>query len=354
MIAINVLEGRLEDPYTILAQGSRVKVSEWKSKAAWQFLRLSLGYERADSLIKEYAEREGISKRERRLRNVPLEVIQKYNVRNERELQFILEGNCVVAVATLQHLLVPPSKVYAVADRMLKTQAIETFSFPLEGKTYILQEEYGYQRGIQVVAGDLITQRAIKVSGSLKILSCLNPISWIGIGVFERFMGYVSGWERIVRIKRLTDLEPRLKNAISSTVRKLPSLSFNIERAKKCKVPLCDAEMFTVAFGYSYSLGAKVLKQVLERFESEDKSLYGLAQAFSWVAAHGEKIRKTPEGMESHARQKLSTIAGAFLTLDPNAYEDAKDRTIEWLKRHIREGKLETYEELLQHAKEIK
>jgi len=352
MEALSVLEGRLKDPYTILAQGNEYPVKEWKPKAAWQFLRLTLGYREADQRIKQYAEEylAELSEEERKNRSAAVELLKASSIENKEPLQFIMSSNQVVAVATLKHLLVPPSQVYTMVQKVLGAESMQDVRY-VDGSVFKLEEQYGLEKGIQVVAGDLITNKAIKVSGFVRIVQCLNPLSWIGIGVFERFMGYASGWERIVRIKVISELEPRLTNAINNVKANFPKIDDKIERAKKRRVPLCDAEMFTVAFGYSYSLGAKTLRQVLERFESEDKTLFGLAQAFSWVAAHSDKLRKTPEGLESHARQKLSTIAGAFLLMDD--YKAAREHTLDWLKAHIRSGRLETYEDLLKHAKKI-
>jgi hypothetical protein len=78
----------------------------------------------------------------------------------------------------------------------------------------------------------------------------------------------------------------------------------------------------------AYGLGEKVIGQVMERYEQEPKTQYGLAMAQSWASEHGEH-RATPEGKTDRVPQSLSTISGATLLIDPKT---AEPKIRIWLK----------------------
>lgn len=347
------------------SQGKAYDVASWKPKAAWQLLRFLYGYKTADQMIKE--KRLQIQKQLKKLPpelqqqkkgkiSAAVELLKEVDLEDQplkQPLQFIIENYHVLATATLKHLLIPPEQVYATAREIMKE-----IGYPLKpkvrlaGEIYILDTIEQIQRGIQISAGDLITDHAIRVASFMRIMTCLNPLSWLGATAFTRFLGYAAGgWERIVRIKVIKDLEPRLKFAITNQLKRIPELDFYIKRSKKRKLKRSDAIMLAVAFGSSYSIGNKVVQQVLEKYESEDQTIYGLAQAFSYIAAHG-KTRATPEKQTPRIHQNLSSVAAAMLLIED--YDSVKDNTLQWIKKHIKKGKLKTFEELLQEAKLIK
>jgi len=342
---LTVVEGKLLDPNTIEFQGNTIEVKEWRSKAAWQYLRFVHGYKRANEMIKalrDHLNASGV------LVNEPISIIalEEYFKQNETPLQFIIANGKIVSVATLKHILFPPDQVYAAARRIAERLNIAPHqNRAVMGAIYVVEERLGMRQGIQIYAGDLITDHAIRVSSFSEVIGCLNPLSWLGSSFFDRFNVHHFGFDRIVRIRVKSELEKRLEMAIKRQLEQIPDVEKYILRAKKFKLSPEDARAFALAFGSSFKLGRKVIQAVMERFEQEHQSFYGLAQAFSWVAKHGE-LRKTPEGMTSRARQNLSTIAASLLILrNPKA---AKKVVLKWLKDHIKEGRLKTYEELVE------
>lgn len=355
---LTVLQGYPENPYCISLEGSsrRQEVREWEPKAAWQLLRFIYGYKQADAMIMEHGRNLERLKKEGK---VPKDLSAAVDLLNKtpetvfaimkRPLQFILDDDRVVAVATLKHLLVPPAQVYAHAMKIMKKKGYQLSSIDqLFGITYVINDDqrFAFESGLQIFGGDILTNKAIKVTSYCLIKSCLNPLSWLNVTVMKRFLGYAGKWERVVRIKVISELEQRLSNAIEKSIQNIQRLHDRMDLAKKRRLTIKQARILASAFGISYTLGAKTISQVIEQFESEDKTLYGLAQAFSWVSAHGE-LRKTPEGKEQLANQKLSTLAGATILAAENK-ADVLDAAKNWLMQRIKEGKLKTYEELLQ------
>lgn len=349
---LNVVVGKIRDAYSIESQGNIYEVKDWKTKAAWQLLRFLYGYRKADLMIEERKDwlkennMDDVSAAVDLLKELSL-VKRKLAIQKE-PLQFILDGKTVVAVATIKHLIVPPSEVYSRAAKIMEQinlQIMEEIPSAF-GVVFKIEESYGFQKGVQVYAGDILTNRAIKVCSFLRVVSCFNPLSWLDIGSFARFLGYPHGWERVVRIEALTDLESRLHKAINFQLEKLPEIEKLINASRDIQLSKENAIVLLVSFGSSYGFGIRTLQQVYQQYQSEDQSLLGLANAFSYIAVHG-KTRATPEGMQNLAIKKLSTIAAACL-LSSEAFADTLDRSKEWLQSKIKQGKLKTLEEIQQ------
>lgn len=352
-----IVVGRLQDPKVISAGRSKVLIADWDHRAKWSFLRLQFG--RGIDIDIHNLLDEAEQQARRKLKRIEkLEIFDRFfdcqvheiKADNARRVQFILDqGDAVMAVASLKHLLLPPSEVYEMAARIIQKhfpQLSELNVAALSGDSYLVKKVSGFKLGVQIFGGDITTRQAITVSSMLRVETCMNPLSWLGVHWFKTLTGDSTrkGYERILRIKVKEELEPRLKEAIDLSLQQQNSLEKRIIVAKEQAVKRSDGEIIMAAFGLSYDLGASTIEQVLCRLEKEAKTQYGMSMASSWVAAHG-CFRATREGRERKVEQKLSTISGATLLLDD--MNEAKDRSIEWLQKHIKRGQTKTIDELL-------
>ena len=311
-----VVVGKLAEPHLIeTEQGDKVKIKDWAGRAVWSYLRLVYG-RRIDKTIKAAG---------------PQREDCQYDLlctaKQEYPLQFIMSSSDVLAVATLKHLLIEPRKVYETVAQILGPSAALTPSH-LHGETFLTGQNFaGIKVGYQVDGGDLMTRFAVRVGVFARVEMCFNPLSWLGVSGLGRF-GVPSDYERVLRIKKLNELFPRLQAAITNAKGKLGDLQTRVDHAKAVSLSARKATVINGAFCMAYGLGEKVIKGVMERYEQEPKTQYGLAMAQSWAAQHGEH-RATPEGKTDREPQSLSTISGATLLIDPKT---AEPKIRAWLK----------------------
>lgn len=330
-------------------------VGEWDHRAMWSYLRLQYGKKKADAMIREHfgileaMKGKRLSKAER---SKAMELYFEDMVTKQgkpREIQFILDQSKVMAVASLKHLLVPPREVYSMTKKILKAKGSAIAELvdvgELSGLTYKVREVAGVTQGLQVFGGDITTRAAISVSSWLRVQSCFNPLSWLGFGSFKN-LGIRNGeFERVLRIQTRTELKPRLQAAIENSLDQVKTLDQRIKESKKVKLHKDEAALIAAAFGLSWSVGERVIHQILEQYEAkEPQTQWGLSMALSWVAAHGT-FRKPPEGSKSQIEQNLATMAGAAMLMkDKN---ETKKQCIKWLKGHIKEGQLMNIQNIL-------
>lgn len=354
-----ILVGTLREPYRIDTNKGRRELTEWRYRAMWSFLRLQCGRS-IDKEIRDYIEREGRLQHDLEYvemsRDQRAELMEAYfaakvaSTKMSRPVQFILDGQEIRAVASLKHLLIPPMEVYDMARTVVAEKhpsLVLSEQEGLTGLTYEIEEYKGFNLGLQIFGGDIYTRQAITLSSWLRVLSCFNPLSWLGSGSFHSIMGKgVNGHERMLRIKKRSELEPRFIEAVEAQLKKTQDLKGRVEETKKVKVKRSEAEVIMSALGLSYSLGADTVEQILKRLQKEDKTQWGMAMASSWVAEHG-KFRLTKG--ESKRVQKLSTISGAALLL--RDIQDAEEKSLAWLQGHIKRGESKTLDELAEMVK---
>lgn len=375
---VQVVVGKLVDPENIENFEARTvqdprgfTAGHWDKRAMWSWLRLNYGRKTIDPVITETlttaeeAVREKHGYLESKWRYIPdfvrqeitlersraleglfkIRVLSK-EVYDQRKLQYILEGQTVMAVASLDHLLIPPEEVYAVGKQIFAASGIQ-LKVPehgIHGLVGFIKEVQGLKFGLQFFGGNILTRQAIKVGCFVKVLMCTNPISWMGVSGFMGWITKPDNYERVLRIKVRTELEPRITQAISGAQQQLADLEGRIEHTKEVPLSSDAAKALTAAMGMSYGLGAKTIEQVLEGFEGETQTQWGLSMAMSYVAAHGE-FRAAPEGSVDYRNQKLSTISGVLLTIDD--IKAAEQKSLGWLKEHIESGRLKTIEDIL-------
>jgi len=325
---ISVVVGKLADPLEIETEPrKRVLIKDWDSRAIWSYLRLVHGRTIDDKIKeslekeKQRLEKEGEDK-EQAIREVFIEL---HKPNEDRPLQFIMSSNNVVAVASMKHLLIPPAKVYETATQILGSSL--SSSQGLYGQVLLEDGFAGIKTGYQIDAGDLTTRTAIRVGVFARVEMCFNPLSWLGVSGLSRF-AVPSDYERILRIKKLNELYPRLQAAMTNAKGKLGDLEKRVEHTKGVSLSSKKATLLNGSMCMAYGLGEKTIKEVMDRYKEEPKTQYGLAMAQSWAAEHGEH-RKTPEGRINRVPQSLSTISGATLLIDDIKTTEAKIRL--WL-----------------------
>jgi len=345
-----VVIGSLDSPYDISPRedmDTSTHIRKWNYRAMWSYLRLQYGRE-IDEQIK--AAVEGLPRAERLIKMAEFFEDAVNEQKQAREMQFIVDDSGrhlnVVAVASLKHLLIPPAEVYDMARQIIeKGNMMERYDLKeLSGDTWQLRESAGLKIGLQIYGGTITTRFAIKITSWLQVLACLNALSWLGIGNFNRFGIRSNDFERILRIKKREELKPRLEQGIDQAMKRTGLIQQKADRAKGVPMKPRTAKILVSAFALSYKLGAKSIEQVIERFQKEQQNQWGLAMASSWVASHGF-FMATPEGRDRYVEQRLSTIAGATLLVDD--IPKAEERSLEWLKKHIKQGSVKSVRKLL-------
>jgi len=312
-----VIVGKLRDPTEVIRKdGSTAILPEWHKRAMWSYLRLVHGRTIDDKIKAELKSGKDL-----------LDVFaENYQNAEPRTLQFIIDDKNVLAVASTKHLLISPNLVYATTLKILG-KPIETQA-GLRGGYVVFKEIGGLKVGAQIDGGSILTRFAIRVASFLRVEMCFNPLSWLGVSGLGRF-GLPTDYERVLRVQKVTELEPRLKSALDNSVKKVGDIEKRVEHAKAVSVSSKTAHVLAGAMGMAYGLGGKTIKQVMEQFKDEDRTQWGLSMAESWVAKWG-KHKKTPEGKTVKVPQSLSTISGATLLLDDIKTSEQKCR--QWLK----------------------
>lgn len=307
---------------------------EMSDRARWSFLRLQMGKTTADdkiSLMKEYPSIKKIPKRER-TGVIFNSLCHSYNLLGEhqREIQYILIGGDVYAVASTKHLLIPPEEVLTVAGKY--TQGLQASS-NLEGVVQDLEELPGLKLGFNLFPGDIVTRRAISIGYYCRVISCFNPLTFVGVGHLSRFFsGRINeGFEKVLRIETKKELDDRIRDAIASSVDGLQNLKDAIADSKSTDVAWIDAKILLAAFPSAYSAGEATVKQIWAQYRKEDQTVWGMAMAVSWVARHGEFSKAAKDKFNTG----LATAAAAYLAVDD--IEKVAEQSQKWLKevKHI-------------------
>lgn len=346
-----VIVGRLVNPEQIETKGRRlVDFSEFQHRAMWSYLRLQFGRD-IDTRIKQLYEEHKVKDKAHAAevlaafwRSKVTQYAEMYPTSKLREIQFIMSGQTVMAVASLKHLLIPAAQVYEATNKIListgnQKQLLEESD--VAGQVLYEKEVAGIKYGLQIYGGTLNTRFAIRIAAVIRVLSCLNVVSWLGIGGFRHWVtGAATHYDRVLRIEKITELEPRLKEAIIQARTGLSHMDEQLKASRKVHITERQARALAASMGFSYGLGAATVKQVLDRFAEEQQTLYGLAMAESWVARNGEF-----SALAQRADKSLSTVAGATMLIKNP--KDAEKKSIAWLKAHIKKGQRESLDDIV-------
>lgn len=350
-----IIVGQLKGINTLDTPKGKVDLGVWDKRSMWSYLRLNYGRS-IDQVIKDALDkvnadegvRTGFRVRKGFMADVFYDILDRMP-KSPREIQFILDDkNNVKAVASLKHLLVPPEQVYDVIEKIMDDKKMSMMKVDeLQGLCYKVKEVDGVNVGLQIHGGDIITRRAIRVTSMFRIQDCLNPLSWLGVGGLGKFTPNrkFNAIERILRIQKISELEPRLRTAIDKGLEGQKRLELQIHQAQGLPMTFKTAKILVSAMGLSYQVGGKTLKQVLDQFKSEEKQTqWGLSMALSFVAAHGS-LKKTPKSKFRMVNQKLATIGGVTLLLDDIA--GVEKRCLTWLRTKVKTGNIKTIDELI-------
>jgi len=326
-----VLIGTLADLNKVRTEEGVREVQSFQDRAMWSWLRLHYT-KRIDEEIQKAAKQMGAMATPIDRTAVLEELILEHLVdaRSQRSLQYIIMDGAIKAVATTKHLLIPPEEVEAVAYDVLKAVQVNAEEDPdLKGLVATTDTVGGLRYGFHIFPGDILTRRAVSVSAYVGVIMCLNPLTWAGIGNFGRF-GLSPKHERILRIQKKAELRPRLEAAVKGAGQEISALKKMVDYARTNRVDPREAQIILSAFSKSYGIGDKVIQELLGRLESEDRTTYGMSQAASYIARHGETWKKPKEGQGEHARQSMAVVGAASLLV-----EDPKltaEKAYKWLK----------------------
>lgn len=296
--------GTLKDMGTIeTKENELVGFSDIDARALWSYLRLEMGKKKADSEIKTF-----------RLGHKGIDALKLayFNLKDQlkqRELQFIMVGDEVKAVASLDHLLIPPQEVLDIAMNAMPSLQPHPV-FPGRLSTELDDQLPGVNLYYSLDPGNILTRRAIRMGYSIHVLLCTNPLSYMGIGHLNRFKigGFGGEVDKILRVKRKNELGNSIKTSIERSVENLGEFTEMVEQSKKVHVTETQAKILLTAFPTAYGAGKPVVKQIIERYSKEDKTLWGLAQATSYIARYGSFSQNAKSMYD-----KLATAGAAYV-----------------------------------------
>jgi len=353
-----VLIGTALSPTSIYTEdGNIFKVKGFSGRALWSWLRLQQG-RKIDEEIKlavapyrEKLENKKISFAEYKyeLKKILKNMMETSLSENQRTIQYIIINGKVKAVASLKHLLIPPEEVMAVAQDILNERDMSYRIDPaLAGLVSTTDAQYyGMNLGFYIHPGDIITRRAISISSYIYTILCTNPLTFAGLGDLGKFgVDEDDKNYRVLRIQAKDELRPRLERAIDQTIKGEDRLKSMIDYARNNPVDPYEAKIILTAFLRAYNISDKVIEQVLQRLNYEDQTTYGMAQATSYIARHGEFRNNATVRL----RERLSTVAGASLRiLDP---EETAEKSLKWLKERLTEKTPDWLKDLLKKKKQ--
>ena len=319
-----VVIGTIQEEGVVRSElGENVPFKAVEYRPRWDALRLHLGRTHADQVIKSHVEavmeeEPELDKRSANMRAID-ELWQVHKFK-ERQLQYIMVGDVVKAIASLDHLLIPPEEVEQIA-RSVNPELGRWSGF--DGLLSEIKESLpGIRVGFHLDPGNIMTRRAIRVGYGVSVILCTNPLSFIGVSGLNRFgIGGWKGNDKILRVKHREELPTRIMQAIDGTTGEARDFLDTVEQSKKVHVTDDQAKTLLTAFPLAYSAGKEVIKQVVSRFQKEERTLWGMAQAASYVAAHGSF------GPAAKSLDKGLAVAGAAyvgITDVPKTTEIAK------------------------------
>lgn len=317
-----VVTGTLQDWNAVEdKEGKEYGFETSQSRAMWAWLRFNMGFKKADELIREQK-----GAKEARLQKA-LDA-EAPSLFGKKELQFIIVDGDLRTVASTEHLIVPPEKVTEIAlsinPDLHKERGFEGLLSPLE-------EIPGLKVHFQFDPGDIYTMRAIGVGFGVRVITCTNPLSFLGAGSLNGLMGPAGSkdmgglYEKILRFRNENELEAKIRNAIDGVGPKAELLKEQINYAKVHPVTEGQADTLLTAFPAAYNAGEDTVKQIKARYKKEDKTLWGMAQATSYIAGHREAKR------QSEKLDKSLASAGAAMIFVKDV-KATNDRCLNWLE----------------------
>jgi len=325
---VKVLKGVFSRPRKVEGKGVVVSLKGHKfslnRKSLWSIIRHN--FSRAiDTEIKSQR-KEGIS-----LEDFFIGAFRVYRAKPKR-MQFFVdtEKERCLACATMKHPVISPDEIYSVFDKTLKKHKLKLEDKDgLKGKILLMRKTKIASFGLRIDAGNIYTEKAIRISTYVEILQCLNPLDFAGLSRGQLTTTMQPVKLRILRFESLTKIPDRINGAIVAMKPEIAKVEVMLKETQKKNITTKQAKMIIVAFGTSYGIGAKALKKAFERFRDDEKQTqYGLSMALSWIVEHEDDVFRKDT---SEAKTNLSTIAGATLLI--NKIPQTADHCERFIKR---------------------
>jgi len=305
---IKILKGVFSRPRKVEGKGVVVTLGEHKfilnKKSMWSILRHN--FTRA---IDEEIKSQSIS-----LGDFFIGAFRVYRKKPKR-MQFFVDTNknkCL-ACATLNHPTITENEVHKIFNKALKKKNLQLEDKEsISGKVIILQKTKIMRLGMQIDTGDIITNKAIRITGFADVISCCNPLAFAKLNKGILMGDFEPIRVRILRYETITTIGSRIDEAIESVKPILAKVQSRIDITKKKHITVNDARKIAVSFCGMYGVGARATSAVYDRFKEEENTQWGLSMALSFVAEHSDVFRKNC----SEAKNNLATIAGAVLLAD--------------------------------------
>ena len=306
-----VVVGTIVEDGVIRSEEENVAFGGVDYRAQWDAIRLQLGRTHADEVIRAHVEAVMAESPEMPSREANMKAISelwKVHQFKDRKLQYIMVDGQVKAIASTDHLLIPPEEVLEIA-KLVMPEGRSWAGFE-NGLIQELKETLpGIRTGFQLDPGNIMTRRAIRMGFSVSVILCTNPLSFIGVGHLNRFkVGGWSGNDKILRVKAKAELADRIREALVEGKGGAGNFLETVEQSKKVHVTEDQAKTLLTAFPLAYSAGASTIKQVVARFQKEERTLWGMAQAASYVAMHGD-FKKGAKNLDAG----LATAGAAYI-----------------------------------------
>lgn len=332
---VRVLTGTMPTYGQLLgSDGSTDSFDFISRRAMWSWLRLHMGKKNADETIKALRERLLEARSSGRVDPLEYDGLLDQRLKtlmmennSEREIQYILKSDEVLAVATTDHLLIPPSEVIARAQKIIEGSR---YHADMGGLHVDIQEIEGLKIGFNIDPGDIVTRKAIRVGFGIRVISCFNPLTFLNTGSFKRFFGptfegRARKRSRVLRYKQRVELDDRIREAYERSISEVEGLRDDIDRAKGTTLDKEQTRILGATFPLAFNTGESVVKQIWKRLEEEDETIWGLAMAASYVARHGKHKKHSP-----NIRPNLAGAAAGYLFI--REVDPVVERCKTWLK----------------------
>lgn len=305
--SISLLKGL---PYADVELDGRTERVILSKKALWALLRFNYGNQINETIKK-------LKMETKKFDFVSYAIKRIQGIDSHKKYQYIITDknneSYVISIASLKHSIKTEEMVYDIINKALKKRKYElNVEKNLLGRTIHLKTVSSIiQLGVQIYAGDLLTQKAIKITPFAKIASCMNPLSWMGIKKVwfskERITTFI-----IRRFEKISYLEDRIPEILGESLKMSQKIGKALERSKKINITELEAKKLLLTTCKSYGLGIKPIERIYNRWLKEEKNtVYGLAMACSYFSVHEDIFKKK----STKVFQSVSSIAGALLLI---------------------------------------
>jgi len=209
------------------------------------------------------------------------------------------------AVVSPKYVVVRHGEIFQIVEDELKSMGYRVRSLGLlrtsrrVWKTYLLENLIIGENIGEPVAG------GVRVANSVKGTSAVILYGFWQILVCDNGLMTNQGvWTRTIHLGSRDRIIAAIRANVVEVIRKLSGLEFYIERAKSIRITENDVNDVFETLG----LSMRIRKMIRDRLDREDYTLWGLCQAFTWVASHERVSPDTQIRLEKYAYRLLTTF----------------------------------------------